>query len=65
MVKPGELVTLIKKYYWHKIKYVKHKTKGGNDVSYKTYSFEAKLKDCNVPIKFVVVDLPPKKWTRS
>ncbi len=55
MVKPGELVTLIKKHYWHKIKYVKHKTKGGNEVSYKTYSFEAKLKDCNVPIKFVVV----------
>ncbi len=55
MVKPGELVTLIRKHYWHKIKYVKHKTKGGNEVSYKTYSFEAKLKDCNVPIKFVVV----------
>lgn len=55
MVKPGELVTLIKKHYWHKIKYVKHKTKGGNEVSYKTYSFEAKLKNCNVPIKFVVV----------
>jgi len=55
MVKPGELVTLIKKHYWHKIKYVKHKTKGGNEVSYKTCSFEAKLKDCNVPIKFVVV----------
>lgn len=55
MVKPGELVTLIKKHYWHKIKYVTHKTKGGNEVSYKTYSFEAKLKDCKVPIKLVVV----------
>jgi SRSO17 transposase len=55
MVKPDELVTLIKKHYCHKIKYVKHKTKDGNEVSYKTYSFEAKLKDCKVPIKFVVV----------
>ena len=55
MVKPDELVTLIKKHYWHKVKYVKHKTKDRSEVSYKTYSFEAKLKDCTVPIKFVVV----------
>lgn len=62
MVKPDELVTLIKKHYWHKIKFVKHKTKDGSEVSYKTYSFEAKLKDCTVPIKFVVVF---GKWNRD
>lgn len=62
MVKPDELVTLIKKHYWHKVKYVKHKTKDGSEVSYKTYSFEAKLKDCKVPIKFVVVF---GKWSKE
>ncbi|MBC8552181.1 MAG: IS701 family transposase [Candidatus Brocadiales bacterium] len=62
MVKPDELVTLIKKHYWHKIKYVKHKTKDGSEVSYKPYSFEAKLKDCTVPIKFVVIF---GKWNKD
>jgi hypothetical protein len=62
MVKPGELVTLIKKHYWHKVKYVKHKTTDGSEVSYKTYSFKAKLKDCKVPIKFVVVF---GKWSKE
>ena len=62
MVKPGELVTLIKKHYWHKVKYVKHKTTDESEVSYKTYSFEAKLKDCTVPIKFVVVF---GKWSKE
>jgi len=62
MVKPDELVTLIKKHYWHKVRYVKHKTTDGSEVSYKTYSFEAKLKDCTVPIKFVVVF---GKWSKE
>jgi hypothetical protein len=62
MVKPDELVTLIKKHYWHKVKYVKHKTTNGSEVSYKTYSFEAKLKDCKVPIEFVVVF---GKWSKE
>ena len=62
MVKPDELVTLIRKHYWGKIKYVKHKTKDGSEVSYKTYSFDAKLKDCKVPIKFLVVF---GKWNKD
>ena len=55
LVKPDELVTLIKKHFWDKIKFVKFKTTDGSEVSHKTYSFEAKLKDCVVPIKFVVI----------
>ncbi len=43
-------------------KYVKHKTTDGSEVSYKTYSFEAKFKDCTVPIKFVVVF---GKWSKE
>ena len=61
-VKPDELVTLIKKHYCDKIKYVKFKTTDGSEVSHKTYSFEAKLKDCYVPIKFVVVF---GKWNKD
>ena len=44
------------------VKYVKHKTTDGSEVSYKTYSFEANLKDCTVPIKFVVVF---GKWSKE
>ena len=61
-IKPDELVTLIKKHYWDKIKYVTFKTTDGSEVSHKTYSFEAKLKDCDVPIKFVVVF---GKWNKE
>jgi len=55
IVKANELVTLIHKHYAHKIKPVKYTTSDGSEVSYKTYSFEAKLKDCSVPVKLVVV----------
>ena len=61
-VKPDELVTLIRKHYGSKIKYVKFKTTDGSEVSHKTYSFEAKLKDCDVLIKFVVIF---GKWNRD
>ena len=54
-VKPDELVTLIKKHYWDKTKTVKYQTTDGSEVSHRTYSFEAKLKDCDIPIKFVVI----------
>ncbi len=40
-VKPDELVTLNKKHYWHKTRYIKYKTTDGNEVSRLTYSFEA------------------------
>ena len=61
-VKPDDLVTLIKKHYYDKIKYVKFKTTDDSEVSHKTYSFEAKLKDCYVPIKFVIVF---GKWNKD
>jgi len=61
-IKSDELVTLIKKHYWNKIKYVKFKTTDGSEVSHKTYSFEAKLKNCDVPIKFVVIF---GKWNKD
>jgi hypothetical protein len=54
-------VTLIKKHYCDKIKFVTLHT-DGSEVSHKTYSFEAKLKDCDVPIKFVVVF---GKWNKD
>ena len=61
-VKPDELVTLIKKHYCNKIKFVTYKTTDGSEVSHKTYSFEAKLKDCDVPVKFVVI---LGKWNKD
>ena len=61
-VKPDELVTLIKTHYWHKTKSIKFKTADGSEVSYRTYSFKAKLKDCDVPIKFVVIF---GKWNKD
>jgi len=61
-VKPDELVTLIKKHYVDKITYIKGKTSDGSDVSYKTYSFEAKLRDCKVSMKFVVI---LGKWNKE
>jgi hypothetical protein len=61
-VKPDELVTLIKKYLRHKLKSIQYQTSDGSEVSYKTYSFAATLKDCEVPIKFVVV---PGKWNND
>ena len=55
LIKPDELVTLIKKHYRHKTKVVRYKAADGREVSHRTYTFEAKLKDCDVPVKFVVV----------
>lgn len=43
-VKPDELVTLIKKHYWHKVRYIKYKTSYGNEVSKQVFSFKAQLK---------------------
>lgn len=54
-VKPDELVTLIKRHYWDKTRPIKRKTRDGNEVSILTYSFKATLKDCKIPLKFVVV----------
>jgi len=61
-VKPDELVTLIKKHYLDKTKTVKYQTTDGSEVSHITYSFEAKLKDCEVPINFVVI---LGKWNKD
>ncbi|RZV59058.1 MAG: transposase [Candidatus Brocadia sp. BROELEC01] len=68
LVKPDVLsyrrriVTIIKKHFWDKIKFVKFKTTDGSEVSHKTYSFEAKLNDCDVPIKFVIIF---GKWNKD
>lgn len=62
LVKPDELVTLIKQHYWDKTKTVKYQTTDGSEVSHRTYSFEAKLKNCEVPIKFVVIF---GKWNKD
>lgn len=62
LVKPDELVTLIKKHYRDKIKFVKFKTPDGSEVSHKTYSFEAKLNACDVPLQLVVI---LGKWNKD
>lgn len=49
-VKQDELVTLIKKYLWHKTNVFRHK-----DSLLPVYAFETYLKDCSVPIKAFVV----------
>jgi SRSO17 transposase len=61
-----ELVTLVKKYYWHKIKPVRIKSPDGNIRTVMAYCFKSKLKDCHVPLKIVVLFGPygrkdPKK----
>jgi len=61
-VKPDELVTLIRKHYWHKTRHIKYKTTDGNEVSRLTFSFKAQLKDCKVPLKFVVIF---GKWNKE
>lgn len=61
-VKPDEFVTLIKKYYADKIRYITSKFADESQVSYKTYTFDATLKDCTVPLKFVVI---LGKWNKE
>ena len=61
-VKSDELVTLIQKHYRHKVKTVTHTTSDGSEVSHKTYSFEAKLRNCDVPLKIVVI---LGKWNKD
>ncbi|MFO0855084.1 MAG: IS701 family transposase [Planctomycetia bacterium] len=56
------IVTLIKKHYPHKTKSIKLNTADGSEVSYRTYSFEAKRKDCDIPLKFVVI---LGKWNKD
>jgi transposase len=61
-----ELVTLVKKHYWHKIKPVRIKSPDGNTRTVMAYFFKSKLKDCNVPLKIVILFGPygrkdPKK----
>ena len=45
-----ELVKLIRKYFWDKTKIVRYK-----DALLPVYSFEARLKDCSVPLRAFVV----------
>ena len=55
VIKPDELVTLIRKSFKSKIRRITYKTKGGAEVCLPTYAFKAKLNDCDVALKFLVV----------
>jgi len=46
----GELVKLIRKYFWHKTKVVRYK-----DALLPIYSFQTRLKNCSVPVKAFIV----------
>lgn len=50
------------RHSWDKIKYVKYQSPDGSETSHKTYSFEAKLKDSKVPIRFVAIF---GKWNKD
>ena len=61
-----ELVTLVKKHYWHKVKPARIKSPDGEIKTVVAYSFKSKLKDCQVPLKIVILFGPygrkdPKK----
>ena len=49
-----ELVKLIKKHYWHKVKFFHRTLDDGRKVSAPVYSFKSQFVDCQVPIKVVV-----------
>ena len=55
VIKPNELVTLIRNSFKSKIRRITYKTKGGAKVCLPTYAFKAKLNDCDVELKFLVV----------
>jgi hypothetical protein len=54
-VQQDELVTLVKEYYWHKVKPVIMKETVDGPITAMTYQFEGKLKDCPVPLKIVIL----------
>lgn len=54
-VQQDELVTLVKEYYWHKVKPVIMKETEDGPIKAMTYQFKGKLKDCSVPLKIVVL----------
>lgn len=54
-VQQDELVTLVKKYYWHKVKPVIMKETPDGPIKEMTYQFKGKLKDCSIPLKFVIL----------
>lgn len=53
--KQDELVKLIKKYYSHKCKGFSFTSKDGKKKTSFTYTFKGTLKDCSVPLRFIVV----------
>lgn len=54
-VKQDELVKLIRKHYPHKCGVFTSTDKNGKERSWVTYTFKGQLKDCSVPLRFVVV----------
>lgn len=54
-VKQDGLVKLIKKHYPHKCRIFTCTDKNGKERPWVTYTFKGQLKDCSVPIRFVVV----------
>ena len=54
-VQQDELVTLVKKHYWHKVKPVIVKETTDGSIKEMTYQFKGKLKDCSLPLKFVIL----------
>jgi len=53
--KQDELVKLIKKHYSHKCKAFSFTSKDGKKKTSFTYTFKGTLKDCSVPLRFIVV----------
>ena len=54
-IQVNELVTLIKKFYHHKLKPVTIKQANGKSHTVWTYSFKGELFNCSVPVKVVVM----------
>lgn len=54
-IQQDELVKLIKKNYPHKCRVITSKSKNGRTNSLTTYTFKGQIKDCSVPLRFVVV----------
>ena len=61
-VKQDELVKLVKKHYAHKIKFFHRTLTNGKKVSIPVYTFKSRFKNCDVPVKIVIV---MGKWLKK
>ena len=62
MLQVGEIVTLVKKFYPHKVKPVHLKNRDGVSLRHWTYSFKSTLNDCPIPVKVVIMF---GKWNKK